>query len=584
MWATGDAQAQGHSLYESQRVARVLQARSLQLEPRPEGKRIAFVTLAREDVFVDDELWWVWPNLFHWLTREEVIRREVLLRSGDTYDAARIEESTRNLRNLEIFTLVRIVAVRGPDPDTVGLVVYTRDLWSLRLETVFAGTGGAFAFAGTLSERNFLGKGKLLSLNTFLDPKSISVGQLYRDTRVFGGELLLKESLDLIINRESGRAEGSEGAISFGRPFYDLQQRWSWTLAGSYAVLVARALRGADIVSFRPDAGGRLEQCAAPAPDCVRSVWDDRSARATLSASYRRGERFKQTFTATLGFSDRDVAANAETELLEEQRTTFERRLLPRAERQVYPALKYQLDLPLYVTYFNLGSFGQSEPVRIGPVVTASASLPLEAFGSSHDSFNVASSIGYVLGDGRMLLEGEVSGSTRLLDGQVSDQYLGAYLRGATPSWFAGRLLFLASWEGRRRDSTQSQAVLGGDNGLRGYASGAFRVVGGNRLRWNFEYRSLPMVFQAIHLGGVLFYDGGSVYASSSQIPLRHAVGVGARVLFPHFNRSVFRGDLGFPLHGGGVSVMLSYGGAQAVPLTASEDLAAAASVSSGAR
>lgn len=571
-------------MYELQRVMRQLQARALVLDAQPDGKRIAFVTLAREDVFAQDEVWPVWPNIFHWLTHEDVIQRELLAHPGDRYDRSRIEESTRNLRNLEIFSLVRIVAVQTPDPTQVGLVVYTRDLWSLRLETTFSGTGGAFAFAGQLVERNLLGKSKLLSVSTQVDPKTISVGQKYSDGRVMGGELLLKESLALIINRDSGRTEGSEAAITFGRPFYDLKQHWAWTLAGSYGVLVARALRGSELATFHPDASGRAELCLTPAADCVRSAWDDRAFRSSLTGSYRRGERFTQTFTFGLGFSDRSVRANAETQLAPEQRAFFEQRLLPQAERLVYPSLKYELALPLFVTYTNLRSFGQSETVQLGPDVEAGVTLPLAALGSTRSSLRFSAAIGYVLGDGQALLELKVSGSSRLVEGAVSDQLASAYLRGATPAWLAGRMVLFASWTGRRRDSSQTHAILGGDNGLRGYQSGAFRVVGGNRLRLNVEYRSLPLVFQAIHLGGVLFYDAGSVYASKSNIVMHHAVGAGARVLFPQFNRSVFRLDLGVPLSGKGVAVLFSYGGEQAVPLTATEDAIAEAAVNSSAR
>ena len=87
-----------------------------------------------------------------------MIERELLLAEGERYDEARAEESMRNLRALGIFALVRIVAVTTPDPNAVGLLVYTRDLWSLRLETGFAGTGKAFQLTAQVSERNFLGR------------------------------------------------------------------------------------------------------------------------------------------------------------------------------------------------------------------------------------------------------------------------------------------------------------------------------------------------------------------------------------------------------------------------------------------
>jgi len=49
-------------------------------------------------------------------------------------------------------------------------------------------------------------------------------------------------------------------------------------------------------------------------------------------------------------------------------------------------------------------------------------------------------------------------------------------------------------------------------------------------------------------------------------------VGLGARVLFPQFNREVFRVDLGVPVDGSGFTVNFTAGSSQAVPLTPEED------------
>src|SRR4051794_11778772 len=47
--------------YEQQRVNHVLAEQKFDLEPAPEGKRIAFVRIVRDDVFVKDEIWPLWP-------------------------------------------------------------------------------------------------------------------------------------------------------------------------------------------------------------------------------------------------------------------------------------------------------------------------------------------------------------------------------------------------------------------------------------------------------------------------------------------------------------------------------------------
>jgi hypothetical protein len=575
-------------LYESARVQRALDARSWRIDQQPGGKRIAFIAFAREEVLVDDELALpvvlprfapTWPNMLHTLTREHVIERELLVAVGDGYDQHRIDESARNLRAMAIFALVRIVAVQSDDASAVGLLVYTRDLWSLRLETVFSGTGSAFGLTAQLTERNLFGAGKVATLRFDLDPKAWSLGQVYQDRRLADQELFLYEYFDVIMNRASGRPEGSQGHLSLGRVFYTLEQQWSWNLTATYLIYVARSLRGSELVGFAPDDSGELQTCEAAEPECLLSVWRDRSLTSKLSGSYRRGTRYKQTFTLGAGFSTRKVEAVAETDLSSAQAEAFERLILPRVRRQAYPYVSYDLRLPDYAVFNNLSTFGQSESVRIGPYAVATVAAPLSAFGSSSDSMTFAMELGYVLGDGEALAEAWVSGYARWEEGAVLDQSLSGLLRGATPLWLWGRIVGLASFYGQRRDSSQAQVVLGGDSGLRGYPSGAFRVVGGNRLRASVEYRSLPLVFASVHVGATVFYDAGSVYRSLSRAEFHHAAGVGVRVLFPQVNLTPFRMELGVPLDRRGFSVLLSYGTEQAVPLTAADDLAVAASV-----
>lgn len=575
--ALGSAQA-NHPSYEEKRIDRELTKRSLSVEPLPEGKRIAYVTVVREDVLAADEFWPTWPNTFHWLTKESVVRRELLAREGDLYRQDRVDESMRNLRDLAIFSLVRIVAVRTEDPHQVGLLVYTRDLWSLRLETAFSGAGSALYLTTQVSERNFLGLNKLLTARFDMDPKAFSLGQVYVDPRVFNGQLALRESFDVIFNRDTGHTEGSQGLLVLEHPYYNLEQTWSYGTSANYAVYVNRALIGDEINSFMPDGKGGLVQCNTPDPSCMRSVWNDRNVRASLYASYRRGEAYKQTFTWGAGASDRAVAANAETELRPSQEETFKELMLPRARRQIYPYTSYDLWLPTYEVYRDLTTFGQSESVRIGPNVHGGVSAPLRTFGSSTDSVIFNGTLGYVLGDGSGLLEGSATATARYEDGGVVDQQLSGRLRGATPPWFFGRLVLYASWLGQRNDTSNTRITLGGDNGLRGFPSGAHAVVGGNRLRGNLEYRTLPLVIESVHIGAVAFYDAGSVYTSLSHVPFYQSVGAGLRVLIPQFNRTPFCIDLGFPLQGG-FSVLATYGTEQPVPLTATEDAYATSTV-----
>lgn len=562
--------------YERERLGRVLAAGRYERDPAPDGKRIAFVRVVQEDVFTDDEIWPTWPNAFHWLTDEDVIRRELLFAEGQAYDEERVQESMRNLRGLGSLALVRIAAVRVAEADAVGVVVYARDLWSLRTETVFGGTGSAFSGTLTLVERNLLGRNKQVALSAGIAPKTFSVGQGYGDGRLLGEKLSLSQGLSVIFNRDTGESEGSGGSVGFGRPFYDLAQEWSWGARASYSVFVARSLVGGEVIGFLPsDDGSSPRECApvpagAPedppgAPRCLAGVWDDRSVGASVSTTYRRGTRSKQEFSLGWGFSDRTVEPNAETGLAPAEQAVFREQILPRARRQVYPSLHYGLYLPRYAVFENLQTYGQSEAVRVGPGAEIGVAFPIRAFGSSTDAMTFGGELKYTLADHGAYAAASVSTGARLEDGRVSDQRIGGGVAGATPPWLLGRLVAAAGWTARRRDTSNGQVVLGGDNGLRGYASGRFRVIGGSAVTGNVEYRTLPLDIWSVQLGGVAFYDVGSVYQALRSAAVHHAAGLGLRLLFPQVNRDVFRFDFGVPLDETGFAILFSYGTAQMI-------------------
>jgi hypothetical protein len=575
----GSSRAEDKQTFEARRVEGALAAGGYQRDPAPHGKRVAFIRIVREEVFVGEELLLpivlpkaapTWPNTFHWLTEESVVRRELLVQEGQLYSADLIAESERNLRALGILALARIEAVRTDKPDEVGLMVFTRDLWSLRLETGFAGAGESYGLTTQLIERNMFGRDKQLAVRWDGDVFAWSVGQVYIDGRVANQKLTLVQSFDVIFNHASGEAEGSQGHVTFGRPFYDLKQQFSWNVAAGYSVSVIRRLRGAEL-SYVRRIDDKLRRCEAGEDSCYGYTWDQRRGGASAAASYRIGQLYKQTFSLELGFSDAIVRPTEETLVDSGPDGEARRDILPRVRRQAYPKLSYSLWLPRYAVLENLSTFGQSESVREGPELSASFAVPIEAFGSSSDSFVFSAGAGFVWSEANALLEASLGAGTRLEDGRAGDQRLSVLTRGATPPWLLGRLVGIFSYLGQRRDTDNTLVTLGGDNGLRGYDANELFAEGGTRFRASAEYRSLPLELSSVHVGGVLFYDAGTVYNSLEDAKLEHSIGAGVRVLFPQFNRYPFRFDVGVPLDGG-FAMGVGFGSDQAVPLTATDD------------
>jgi hypothetical protein len=585
----GRASAQGQEdSYEQTRVMQHVAATHLRVDPAPEGKRIRRVVFERREVFEGDDLLVpvvlppfasTWPNAFHWLTEESAIDRELLLHEGDLYQNTLAEESMRNLRDLGILALVKILPIQTGEPDTVDLLVYTRDLWSLRLEQEFSGAGRSFQLAAQLIERNFLGRDKSVAGRFSLEPDVYTIGQTFVDPRVAGEPLRFSESFDVIVNRATGKPEGSAGGLYFGRPFYNIAQRFSIDMTFSYAVFVSRDLRNGELLGFDARPGmAHGAACAVGSADCIPLVWDERRIRLDAGVHRRFGETYTQTFSVGGGVSDREAQANNETRLRTfEQREVFETEIVPLSRRDVYPFVSYRLTVPQYRVFTNLATFGLSESVRVGPVLDSTLIAPLKLLGSTQNGLSMTGAIGYVWAEHDALLDVSVQGWTRFDGGRAIDQRGFVQLRAASPSFAElwGRLIGRFYWDVRHNDTQNTFVALGGANGLRGYPAQYFYGRNADRMLWNFEYRTRPWLLQSIHFGLVAFYDGGSVYKGLENLQAHHAVGAGVRVLFPQFNRYVFRLDVGQPIGEPGLSVLLTYGSDQVVALTPGEDAVA---------
>lgn len=552
------------STYESRRTDLVLERHEWQQDPEPEGKRVAFIHIERDDVFVPEEFWPLWFNWFHWLTKKSVVESELLVQEGDVYSVERGEEMERNLRDLGIFSLVRVVAVKTADPNAVGLVVHTRDLWSLRLEQDFQISSQVDYLLLQLTERNLFGLNQNATLRFDMRPDTFALGEVYSDHRFLGQKLALSESFDLIFNRSAIDVEGSRATLSLSRPFYNLSQHWGFDLSGGYEVRVARQLRDGEVLTY--DNPATNEQEAMP------RTWDSRHYSGAALGLYRFGDTLKQTFGVGFSAAVNQVELNGSNRLAtEENRAAFEHDVLPRTRTDVGPTLRYSLFTPTYTTFTNLAAYGWEESVRVGPQAELAASFPLETLGSTDDAFVFKTSFGFTAAPGHALIDASFSSSSRLTRGQVIDQSVAVQLRGATPMLGPVRLVGRVLWKGRHNDSDNSLVSLGGDNGLRGYLSQEFPVYGGNLMLGNFELRTVPLVWQSIHLGLVAFYDVGAVYKNIDHMVFHHAVGLGVRLLFPQFNRYPFRFDGGVPIESG-FKVRPSFAGSQALRLTNEED------------
>lgn len=578
--------------YELRHVVSVLRGNGLIPERQPEGKTVAWIRTARFPVFIPEEPFPTFPNALHFTTTEPTILREVLLEEGMQWDRARAEETARNLRSLAIFNVVAVVPIRTADPTKIGLLVVTRDLWSLRTETRFQLTGDFIdTLLVQLTERNLLGRDKRASLRFELEPLDFALGAVYVDPRLAGEPLRLVTTFDTRFERATSDYDGLTGYLEIGRPLYDLHQRWGFSVVGQYEQYTERQAQRSGLLLF-PEADCVPDGVGFPPGGCLTAgrTWDHRFIGGAALGRIQRGESWILRVSAGAGFLRIDADANADTGLPAGDdprsvafREDFVDRVLPRERQWVYPTVNVRLFRNRHKVFRDLAGFGLSEDVRLGLDAFVDLRLPLEAFGSSESLFDLGASLVWREtwgGDGLVELAGGLRSRLWLADaedGAVGGEWFDirtlARVRGATPSLGFGRFVVRADWLTQREQLTPAFVSIGGDNGLRGYPSQAVFAFGADRIRGNIEYRTPPWVLSFLHFGAVAFFDAATLYDDIGPADLHHSAGIGLRMVVPQASSFAYRLDFGVPTDGTrGFAIQLGFETNQAVPVTPNED------------
>lgn len=204
-------------------------ARAQQREAEPPA--IDSIVIEPQNVFTESAAARNWlyrtANSLRFSTNPGVVKRELLFEPGEEFDAARLAETERNLRGLNIFRSVEVDTVR--EDGRLLAVVRTQDAWSTL--PIFT---GRFASDGTitgrigLTERNVGGTGNFLSLayRKDTDRDGGDFGGLWR--RVAGSQIDAGASLDIL-------SDGNAAGWTVGDPWRSLEDRFFLRLGGATA-------------------------------------------------------------------------------------------------------------------------------------------------------------------------------------------------------------------------------------------------------------------------------------------------------------------------------------------------------------
>ncbi|HVJ88777.1 MAG TPA: hypothetical protein VM580_03170 [Labilithrix sp.] len=557
------SQATEYSPYEKEAIREALAEGKLEIDPVPEGKTIGRINIVRLEVLeprdpgpellkrvpVLSPLGKYVPksalNALHVLSREYIIRRELLLKEGERYVQVLMDETARNMRTrmgLQI-SLVVIVPVKSAEPGKVDLLVITKDIWSLRLSLDVAATpGGIENLIIVPQETNFLGRHHTVQTRFQMQPETLSFGVGYKIPRFGYSWIGAAASASIFVNRRRSEPEGSSGALSVGQSLYSTRTEWAWDADFGYTVGVARRYSNAAVFLFNSR--------ATPERDNIPFEYKSRTVSASAGVTRSFGWGIKNnvslTFNATIG----DYETFNLSRFNPVAAADFRRRALPTSESRVYPALSWRTFANNYLRTLDVNTLALQEDFRLGHDVSVSVYPVFRALGSSRDLIGVSGKAAYAVALGDGFAGGSVSTVAETQDGTVTDGSVGAAVGAVTPRIFGvGRIVTNISFTNRYRNYLNARSYIGGEDRLRGYPTSFF--FGKDTVFLNVEYRSRSLDILKAQIAGVLFYDVGDAAQGVDMLRAKQSVGLGLRVLFPQVNRNVLRIDVAFPMKRG---------------------------------
>ncbi len=463
-------------------------------------------------------------NKLHIRTREQVIARKLLFRTGEPYSRRVLDETERTLRAAEYLydAWIGPLRVRG---NTVDILVVTRDVWTLGVSAGLERSGGENTFSFEIQDSNFLGSGRFLTLKYEDDPERTSYRFRFHDTALFGtrGEFRLLFA---------DNSDGYRRTIDLERPFYSLDTRWS---AGTRVVNDDRITKIYHKAKVR---------------QVFRQQVEEYSLFGGLSKGYRDGITQRMTF----GYSfekhryDRD----------EDQDPNPDRPTPLWFDRVIsYPWIGYERISDNFVEAHNLDQMSRTEDLNLGTEFRFRLGYSAEALGADTNQLILATN--YHIGIQRHpkeLILFDFTGEGRWNRDESEGVHAGFrveyYRRNFKRFQFYGLASFDANWNPDR----ETQLLLGGDTGLRGYPRNYQAGTRKFLVTLEQRYYSDLHLFHLFYVGGAAFVDFGRAWFTHGRFEdddegVLKNIGLGLRLSSSRSSQGkMIHLDVAFPLDG----------------------------------
>lgn len=148
-------------------------------------------------------------------TLDEVIRRELLIYEGDAFNRTLIERARRRLTSLDFFEKIEFQEEEGSAPDKINLIVLVTEKSTGKI-SFSVGYSSTEQVIGSveLSERNLLGRGQIMRLNTTMSFKRQNVDFSFTEPYFMGMPILA--GVDLFATKSDNKSTSSYRSTNIG--------------------------------------------------------------------------------------------------------------------------------------------------------------------------------------------------------------------------------------------------------------------------------------------------------------------------------------------------------------------------------
>jgi len=418
----------------------------------------------------------MWANRLHFLTKEDVILKDLLFTEGDPLDWAQLKESERILRTRPYIWDSSIYVTNICDGQAT-VLVKTRDVWTLQPSIDYGRSGGKNEVAFSISDSSFLGSGRLVEISHSKGVDRSSYQLNYQDLHVFPDRWQLNMTY----------AENSDGYmqfLQFHRPFYSLEALWE-------ANVFIQNRKKDDAVYFRGE---------------IVDLFSHEERGFGVSGGFSKGNQDHFVNRLTYGYR------YFEDKFFNTQRTDLNQ-ARPNNRIYSYPWLGWEHLQDRFEILTNIRQINRSEDINLGWHIKASMGYSSDTWGGDLNRWVLNGSASkFYIDNHKNIWQWNSTLSGEYVDNAVENAIVQSNLNfySHKQSWHRFYLgLKTAIAKDLYRDK---QLTLGGDTGLRGYplryqtGDRRFLVSAEERFYFNGEYWHL------FNLGAAVFIDSGRAW------------------------------------------------------------------------